>query len=184
MPNKTAASAGGASSSGLPSVEGIVLDMEREGKVSVFGKYLRRVPGSCDPDEATDTCDDIRRKINAHLKLPGVTQASFLHNVGAQYYPARRVQSSQLSAFRSKKGLYASNTSVVFYGAYVYFEKLRLKQNKPKGKKREEMEMIHGAEGGIDHSSVINRYWALVGSTVTEDQYGRVHIDGPRKKAV
>jgi hypothetical protein len=27
------------------------------------------------------------------------------------------------------------NTSVIFYGAYVYFEKLRIKEVKPKGKK-------------------------------------------------
>ncbi|OAG06534.1 uncharacterized protein CC84DRAFT_1164787 [Paraphaeosphaeria sporulosa] len=167
MPKKTAASMGGASSSSVPSVESIVLDFEREEKVPIF-----------------DTCDDIRRKINAHLKLPGVTQASFLHNVGAQYHPARRVQSSQLSAFRSKKGPFAGNTSVMFYGAYVYFEKLRIKQNKPKGKKREEMERLHGPYGGIDHDRPRRSYLALAGSSVTEDQYGRVHISGPRESGV
>ncbi|KAF1938543.1 hypothetical protein EJ02DRAFT_473407 [Clathrospora elynae] len=30
-----------------------------------------------------DTCDEIRRKINAHLKIPGVTQASFLRAISS-----------------------------------------------------------------------------------------------------
>jgi hypothetical protein len=88
------------------------------------------------------------------------------------------VQSSQLSAFRSKKGPYDGNSSAVYYGAYVFFEKLRLKENKPKGKKREEMERLYAAEGGIDRE---RRHGYLVksGSSVREDQYGRVHITEP-----
>ncbi|KAL1600561.1 hypothetical protein SLS60_006947 [Paraconiothyrium brasiliense] len=165
---KTAASAGvAAPNSGVPSVEGIVLDGEMEENVPVF-----------------DTCDDVRRKINAHLKRPGVTQASFLRNVMAQFHPERRVQSSQLAAFRSKKGPYAGTTSSVYYGAYVYFEKLRIKENKPKGKKREEMERLYAAEGGIDRKSSQRFYTVMQGSSVHEDQYGRVHISGPRENLV
>jgi hypothetical protein len=37
--------------------------------------------------------------------------------------------------------------SIVFYAAYVYFEKLRTKERKPKGKKREEMEKVWGRNG-------------------------------------
>ncbi|KAF2449812.1 hypothetical protein P171DRAFT_427964 [Karstenula rhodostoma CBS 690.94] len=77
MPKKqTPAAAGTASNSGVPHAEGIELDWEREEKVPVF-----------------DPCDDIRRKINAHLKFPVVTQAAFLRNIGAQFHPAHRVQS-------------------------------------------------------------------------------------------
>jgi hypothetical protein len=126
---------------------------------------------------------DVRRKINAHLKLPGVTQASFLRNVGAQFHPERHVQSSQLNAFRSKKGPNAGNTSSVYYGAYLYFEKIRLKENKPKGKKREEMEKLHAVKGGVDRER-LPIYRVKLGSSVREDQYGRVHISGPRQRMV
>jgi hypothetical protein len=84
-----------------------------------------------------DTCDDVRRKINAHLKKPGVAGASFLRHVAAQYHAvSKKPTSRDLSAFRSKKGPYAGNMSAIFYGAYVHFEKLRIKEGKPKGKKR------------------------------------------------
>ncbi|KAH7070466.1 hypothetical protein BKA63DRAFT_398569, partial [Paraphoma chrysanthemicola] len=104
----------------VPSVQNVVLEGEMEDNVPVF-----------------DTCDEIRRKINAHLKKPGVTQAAFLRDIAAQYHTeTKKLQSSQLSGFRSKKGPYAGNTSVIFYGAYVFFEKLRIKEKKPKSKKR------------------------------------------------
>jgi hypothetical protein len=87
-----------------------------------------------------DTCDEVRRKINAHMKKPGVVQAQFLRDIAASYRKApRKVQSTQLSKFRSKKGAWEGNTSVVFYGAYVFFEKMRIAEKKPKSKKRLEM---------------------------------------------
>lgn len=115
--------------------------------------------------------------MNAHLKLPGVTQASFLRNVSAQFPDKRRIQSSQLGAFRSKKGPYAGNTSSVYYGAYVYLEKLRIKENKPKGKKREEMERLYAAKGGIDRQRQ-HQYYYLTRpwESVSHDAYGRLHV--------
>jgi hypothetical protein len=53
----------------VPSVDDIELPGELDDAVPVY-----------------DTCDDIRRKINAHLKKPGVTAASFLRHVAAQYH--------------------------------------------------------------------------------------------------
>lgn len=69
---------------------------------------------------------------------------------------------------------------MVFYGSYVYFEKLRIKQNKPKGKKREEMERIHGPDGGIERERQTGWYSVMAGEQVTQDQYGQIHISGPR----
>ena len=40
-----------------------------------------------------------------------------------------------------------TGTSILFYASYVYFEKLRVKQRKPKSKHREEMEHIWGEDG-------------------------------------
>ncbi|BEI82123.1 hypothetical protein CcaverHIS002_0212830 [Cutaneotrichosporon cavernicola] len=87
-----------------------------------------------------DSCDEIRRKINAHLQLPEVTQASFLRDVAGQLGPGRSVQGVQLTAFRSKHGPDEGASSCVYYGAYVFFEKIRIQANKPKSKHRLGME--------------------------------------------
>lgn len=94
-----------------------------------------------------DTCDDIRRKISAHMQKSGVTQAQFLRDVAAQYtLKPRSIQSKQLNDFRSKKGPEAGNTSAVFYGSYVLFEMMRLKEGKPKSAARVRNEEMHGVK--------------------------------------
>lgn len=98
-----------------------------------------------------DTCDEIRKKINAYLKRPGVTQAQFCRDIYAQLKgpcrPGRPFQSGQLARFRGMKGPNAGAKSAVFYGAYVFFEKLRIKENKPKSKHRLVMEQQWGPHG-------------------------------------
>ncbi|KAF1958232.1 hypothetical protein CC80DRAFT_490837 [Byssothecium circinans] len=116
-------------------VSDVVLEGEMEDKVPVY-----------------DACDEIRRKITLHLQKPGVTPASFLRTIAAQYHtctPPKKIQSKQLNDFRSRKGEHGGNTSAVYYGAYVFFEKLRIKEGKPKGKKREANEIIWEDDGGI-----------------------------------
>ena len=100
-----------------------------------------------------ETCDEVRRKINAHLKKPGVTQAQFCRDMYAQLHSEKKpgnIGSSQLTRFRNNKGPRAGSTSSVFYGAYVFFEKIRVKEGKPKSKHREEMERIWAKQGGFD----------------------------------
>jgi hypothetical protein len=41
-------------------------------------------------------------------------------------------------------------TSCVYYGGYVFFEKLRIKEAKPKSKHRTDMEEIYSHKGGMD----------------------------------
>lgn len=97
-----------------------------------------------------DTCDDIRRQITAYLKKPGVTQAQFARDLLAQYHSEKGpkgISASQIQSFRGKKGPDAGNTSSVFYSAYVFFEKMRIKQGKPKSQKRKEMEEVWGPDG-------------------------------------
>lgn len=48
------------------------------------------------------------------------------------------------------KGADTGNTSCVFYAAYVFFEKLRVQEGKPKSKHREEMEAIWASKGGFN----------------------------------
>ncbi|KLO81724.1 Uncharacterized protein LW93_6876 [Fusarium fujikuroi] len=65
-----------------------------------------------------DDCDEIRRKINAHMKIPSMTQAQFCRDIYAQFKApmCKGIQSKQLSDFRKAKGSNAGAKSSVFYG--------------------------------------------------------------------
>lgn len=116
----------------LPDISQVHLDGEETDSVPVF-----------------DTADELRKKISAHLKTPGLTQAQFGRDLYAQLQEptCKGIGSKQLSDFRGKKGPTAGCTSAVFYAAYVYFEKIRIAKGKPKSKHRMEMELVHGSDG-------------------------------------
>jgi hypothetical protein len=59
------------------------------------------------------------------------------------------VNAKSMDDFLKKKGPLDGSSSRCFYSAYVFFEKLRIKQGKPKSKFREEMEGIWVVEGGF-----------------------------------
>ncbi|KAG8166077.1 hypothetical protein KVR01_004629 [Diaporthe batatas] len=123
-----------------------------------------------------ETCDVVRRKITAHLKTPGLTQAQFCRDLHAQLHApgCKSIQSKMLADFRKKKGPMAGCTSSVYYAAYVYFEKRRLAEGKPKSKHRLEMEAIYpgGAERERDPSH--QRVWCHKDEVVSQDEYGRL----------
>ncbi|KAF5009301.1 hypothetical protein FDECE_4471 [Fusarium decemcellulare] len=91
-----------------------------------------------------DDCNEIRRKIKAHMKTPGLTQAQFCRDLYAQLNApkCKGIQSKQLTDFCRAKGVSAGAKSSVFYAAYVYFEKLRIAQGKPLTKHRMDMEAV------------------------------------------
>jgi hypothetical protein len=60
-----------------------VLEGEVDDKVSVYGEFPTPIACGCRVVMGLDTCDDVRRKINAHLKKLGVTGALFLRHVAA-----------------------------------------------------------------------------------------------------
>lgn len=122
-----------AKKAGPPDVSDVQLDGEEENTVEVY-----------------DTPAEIRKKISAHMPKDGVMQAGFCRAIGAQFNPEKKIASSQLQAFRKHSGPDKGNTSAVYYGAYVYFEKLRIKEGKPKTKHRLEMERIWEGQGGYD----------------------------------
>ncbi|KAM7194413.1 hypothetical protein V8F20_007939 [Naviculisporaceae sp. PSN 640] len=111
-----------------------------------------------------DTCDTIRRKIRALLRpsanKPVITQAAFLRAISkATYGPdtTKTITPATRSAFLKKKGPLEGNTSMVYYASYVFFEKLRIKQGKPKSDDREIMEDIWAGKGGIDTKKISSR---------------------------
>ena len=88
-----------------------------------------------------ETCQEVRKKIAAHLRKPDVTAAQFTRDLIAQYHTTEKKSSSmQVQRFREKKEVMGGCTSSVFYAAYVFFEKIRVKQGKPKSKHRLGME--------------------------------------------
>lgn len=101
-----------------------------------------------------DTCDEVRKKTRAHLARDGTTQAGFVREISKTFPDERKVSAANLRYFMGQKGPLGGNTNVAFYAAYVFFEKVRVAQNKPKTKFREEMEKVHKATGvDTEHGS-------------------------------
>lgn len=136
-----------------------------------------------DSVQVYDTCDEIRKKISAYLRKPNTTAAQFCRDLLAQYHTDEkkpsRIQSTQLTKFRGYKGADTGNTSCVFYAAYVFFEKVRLAEGKPKSKHRLEMEEIWGGKGGFDisrghHRGYIAFFFLLLLSLLVSVGRGRI----------
>ncbi|OBT68599.1 hypothetical protein VE03_01625 [Pseudogymnoascus sp. 23342-1-I1] len=123
-----------------------------------------------------DTCDDIRTKIRAFFRQPDCTQASLLRKLGAQYIMApRALRSPQVNTFMRQQGPLEGKSSGIFYAAYVYFEKLRIKQGKKKTEKREEMEKRWGP-GGVDRTAG-GLFWCVPGEVPVQDNCGLVTFE-------
>ncbi|KAF2221405.1 hypothetical protein BDZ85DRAFT_251167 [Elsinoe ampelina] len=121
-----------------------------------------------------DTCQDIRNKINAELRK-GTTQAELARQFSSMYPDARPVQGTQIKTFLGRKGPYGGAESVVYYGAYVFFEKLRLKQGKPESKKR--LEVVAAHPGGMSRRDITRRgIWCRTGDRPYLDSVGKIHV--------
>ena len=124
-----------------------------------------------------DTCDDVRIKIRAFFRQPDCTQAALLRKLGAQYILApRALRSPQVNTFMRQKGPLEGNSSGIFYAAYVYFEKLRIKQGKKKSAKREEMEKKWGP-GGVERTAGGGTFWCSPGEVPVQDDYAIVTFE-------
>lgn len=109
-----------------PRLDSIHLEGEEKGAVPVF-----------------DSCDEIRAKIESYLGRPdGPTRYTFCQALGAQLNRTihKRVDTTQLKVFRAQKGSSAGARQIAYYAAYVYFEKLRIAEGRPKSLHRLEME--------------------------------------------
>jgi len=128
----TGADGGGPSTTEEFDVAAVTLDGEAEDNVKVY-----------------DTCDEIRRKIGAHLRRVGVTRAQFCRDLSAQIHQngPKVFSARMLTAFQNKKGPTMGATSLLFYAAYVFFEKKRIHEKKSKTKHRQEMERVWGNKG-------------------------------------
>ena len=123
-----------------------------------------------------ETCEDIRKKINAHLRTASTTNAGFVRQIAETFPSPPDMTGRHLTAFLGKKGPSNGADSPIYYAAYVYFEKLRIKNKRPKGKKRQEMEDIWARKGGVEKRKQPQRLWMRADERWTVDQYGQDHI--------
>jgi hypothetical protein len=131
-----------------------------------------------------DSCSDIRKKIRAFLRRDGVTQAAFLRALakcrpGGGGGPPISVSSFQM--FMRQTGVAAGANSQVFYTAYVLFEKMRLRDGKPKTKRREEMERVWGDRedyrtGRRGFTDLGRNFLCHVSEVPVMDEYGMMHF--------
>ncbi|KAF2810230.1 uncharacterized protein BDZ99DRAFT_520310 [Mytilinidion resinicola] len=148
----------------LPDLALVKLDRNSDGRVPVY-----------------ETCDMVRRKIDAYLRQTGLSNAAFCRAVTDATHIS--FSGTQLSSFRSKKGYDRGNTSTAFYACYIYFEKLRIKEGKPKSKDRLKMEELWAKEGGFNiETAGHNKAMSMrMGERFTVNKYGQVkmyHLDG------
>jgi len=132
-----------------------------------------------------DSCNDIRKKIRAFLRRKGVTQAAFLRAL-ANCRPGGGppISASSFQMFMRQTRIGGGTGSPVFYTAYVFFEKMRLRDGKPKTKRREEMERVWGdwedwRTGRRGFADLGRGITCHVSEVPVLDEYGMVHI---RKK--
>jgi hypothetical protein len=136
--------------------------------ISIAGEETKNVP-------VYDTCDEVRKKIRAVLRR-GIAQTALCRAITKHCLPEGQVvRSPQITSFLAKKGPLEGNTSIAFYGSYVFFEKRRLKDGKPKSEFREDMERIHG-KGGVCVDKMVTTAWCLPGEVPYIDRYGECHI--------
>ncbi|KAJ9129569.1 hypothetical protein NKR19_g10304 [Coniochaeta hoffmannii] len=141
--------------------------------ITLPGEEYGRVP-------VFDTCNEIRRKIRAFLKKDGLSQAAFCRELTKIVAASgRRINASSLANFMGQKGPSGGSGSIVFYAAYIYFEKMRVRDGKPKSQTRQEMESVWG-EDGMDLPEEgrggQRRYWCLGNERPYEDKYGKIHF--------
>ncbi|KAF2430003.1 hypothetical protein EJ08DRAFT_257666 [Tothia fuscella] len=143
----------------------ILLEGEADDKVPVF-----------------DTCDEVRRKITWRMRRAEVTPSAFLKALSAQYHTtSMRISPNSLAKFRASKGPNVGNANPVFYAAYVFFEKERIKLGKSKIKAREVMEKIYGHSGGVNVNVASDKYGGWVGKQeasphVYADRFGIITV--------
>jgi hypothetical protein len=161
---KTAASGAGASKASRKEAQEKLLDTSG---VELGGEDDMGVP-------VFDTCDEIRKKIRA-LLAKGVSQAAFARTLAAMYPEGsgKNVSSANVSYFLGQKGALSGNTSTTLYAAYVFFEKRRIKEGKPKSGFREDMEEIHGPRGVDRESNVHQPVFCRAGEVPYVNRYGK-----------
>ncbi|EPS35369.1 hypothetical protein H072_11251 [Dactylellina haptotyla CBS 200.50] len=120
-----------------------------------------------------DTCDVVRRKITAALQSGGHTKASIMRTLATcTSEPTKPIPPNSFQRFMAATGRTGGCQNRTFYAGYVYFEKIRIAENKKKTKTREEMETAWGPKG-MDYMNIGKPVFMHVTENMRTDQYGR-----------
>ncbi|PYH48902.1 uncharacterized protein BP01DRAFT_353208 [Aspergillus saccharolyticus JOP 1030-1] len=124
-----------------------------------------------------ETCDRVRHMIREHVQKPGVTKAGFLRDAARAAFPmgGKTINSGLLHLFLKQEGALVGNTGMLFYAAYVFFEKLRIKNGEPKDDFRLAMEEIWPF--GIERERPANGPWIVAADSQPYiNEFGQVRI--------
>ncbi|PMD43726.1 hypothetical protein L207DRAFT_485209 [Hyaloscypha variabilis F] len=147
---------------------GVILDGEEEGEVPIF-----------------DSCDEVRRKMNQYFSKTGMSKAAFGRETGKLFGGGeeKKIGGGSVTQFLAKRGPMAGNTTSVYYGAYVFFEKIRVRDGEPMTEHREGMEDAWDGcdprfwrQEGVDRSRIIDRIEYITfasGPDIYQDEYGK-----------
>ncbi|CEI64684.1 hypothetical protein FVEN_g3196 [Fusarium venenatum] len=121
-----------------------------------------------------DTCSEIRKKIRALLAKDGMTQAAFIRALNKNLPEGESVSPANMRYFMGCKDVRGGNTNITFYAAYIFFEKRRIQEGKPKSKFREEMEKAWGSKGFDTENGGNRQYFCFAGERPVMDKYGKI----------
>ena len=114
---------------------------------------------------------DIRNKINAILRDSGMTQAELARRFAQQVHH-EAITGGKIKRFIDMKGPFGGAANPVYYAAFVFFEKLRIKTGGKESKKRLELMDVH--PDGIPRRD-LSKGWFICGAgqVPTIDSLGR-----------
>ena len=121
------------------------------------------------------TCDDIRKLLNAHI--PSTTKAALCREL-SEMLPSSKVTTRNLDALLKMKGPSAGAHNVAYYASYVFFEKVRIRDDKKKSAKRQKLEEIYGKEGYPRQGQHEMGITCYQGVKPYLDQYGQIQEKG------
>jgi len=106
-----------------------------------------------------DNCNDIRKKMNAHLREPNIPNAGFLREIGKTFIvaPCQGMSPQSLKTFLSPKGSGKHAYSPIFYATYAF----RKAENQ--GSKAEEQEEGRNEEDPEEQDGSREEQWFLEG---------------------
>lgn len=95
-----------------------------------------------------DSCEDVRVKIDSYLEQPdgpGSFQlCQILHEqLKGTARRSKYIGTTHLHRFMAQEGPFSGARGAVYYAAYVFFEKLRIAEGRPKSDRRLEMERLY-----------------------------------------
>ncbi|KAK4503215.1 hypothetical protein PRZ48_006643 [Zasmidium cellare] len=124
------------------------------------------------------TADDIRRQIRAYLDKTNMAKAAFARELSNYVsVSSDKVTVRHLDSLLKMKGPRGGAHNPAFYAAYVFFEKIRLRDGKKKGVKREKMEEVWSKKGGMPRKGSHNLFLTMLSTERScINEYGCVQI--------